>query len=273
MVQAMKARVGNPLRKLVLIKLADNASDTGECWPAVATIAYECEISSRSVQTHIRQLVKDGFVRVEERRDSSGVNRSNIYHLTFNNEGENPAPYQKQAQKQGAGAAPYGENGAGWEGEGAAPPGANGAGGEGAGDSPRISQLLDPVNEPIDPPLPPRGKVSRKNKITEYSPEFENAWAAYPRRAGVQDKAGAFKAWSARIREGVSIREMLDGTKRYADFVVATGAAGTQFVKQAKTFYGPSNFFLEAWEKPELQRTRPGEISVPDTSTPAGFRG
>ncbi|MFW0973700.1 helix-turn-helix domain-containing protein [Leclercia pneumoniae] len=97
----------------MLIKLADNASDSGECWPAVATIAYECEISSRSVQTHIRQLVKDGFVRVEERRDPSGVNRSNIYHLTFNSEGENPAPYKKQASVQGEGAAPYGENRAG----------------------------------------------------------------------------------------------------------------------------------------------------------------
>lgn len=273
MVQAMKARVGNPLRKLVLIKLADNASDTGECWPAVATIAYECEISSRSVQTHIRQLVKDGFVRVEERRDANGVNRSNIYHLTFNHEGENPAPYQKQTPAQGEGASPYGANRAGGEGEGYAPPGANGAGGEGAGAAPRISQLLEPVKEPKDPPLPPRGKVSRKNKITEYSPEFEIAWAAYPRRAGGQDKAGAFKAWSARIREGVSIQAMLDGTRRYADFVVATGAAGTQYVKQAKTFYGPSNFFLEAWERPEQLRTRPGEISVPDTNIPAGFRG
>ena len=29
MVKAMKIRVGNPLRKLVLIKLADNASDQG----------------------------------------------------------------------------------------------------------------------------------------------------------------------------------------------------------------------------------------------------
>lgn len=34
MVKAMKIRVGNPLRKLVLIKLADNASDQGECWPS-----------------------------------------------------------------------------------------------------------------------------------------------------------------------------------------------------------------------------------------------
>ncbi len=124
-----------------------------------------------------------------------------------------------------------------------------------------------------DPPLPPREKVSRKNKNTEYSPEFENAWATYPRRAGGQDKAGAFRAWNARIREGVSIQAMLDGTRRYADFVVATGTAGTQYVKQAKTFYGPSNFFLEAWEKPEQQRARLGGISVPDKNIPAGFRG
>lgn len=103
-------------------------------------------LSSRSVQTHIRQLVKDGFVSVEERRDSSGVNRSNIYHLTFNNEGENPAPYQKQAQKQGAGAAPYGENG---------------AGGEGAEDSTIISQLLDPVKEPKTPLNPPKGNLAK----------------------------------------------------------------------------------------------------------------
>ena len=109
----------------------------------MATIAYECEISSRSVQTHIRQLVKDGFVRVEERRDSSGVNRSNIYHLTFNNEGENHAPYQKKSQKHGA----------------------NGAGREGAGDSPRISQLLGLVKEPKTPLIPPRGIWRKLNSI------------------------------------------------------------------------------------------------------------
>ncbi|EFG1265016.1 helix-turn-helix domain-containing protein, partial [Escherichia coli] len=49
MVKAMKIRVGNPLRKLVLIKLADNASDQGECWPSYQHIADQCEISKRSV--------------------------------------------------------------------------------------------------------------------------------------------------------------------------------------------------------------------------------
>ncbi|MCZ5459875.1 hypothetical protein O5625_24510, partial [Escherichia coli] len=42
MVKAMKIRVGNPLRKLVLIKLADNGSDQGECWPSYQHIAEKC---------------------------------------------------------------------------------------------------------------------------------------------------------------------------------------------------------------------------------------
>ncbi|MBJ5496555.1 helix-turn-helix domain-containing protein, partial [Salmonella enterica subsp. enterica serovar Typhimurium] len=42
MVKAMKIRVGNPLRKLVLIKLADNSSDQVECWPRYQHIADQC---------------------------------------------------------------------------------------------------------------------------------------------------------------------------------------------------------------------------------------
>ena len=53
MVKAMKAKVGNPLRKLVLIKLADNANDQGECWPSYQNIAEQCEITRRSVMNHV----------------------------------------------------------------------------------------------------------------------------------------------------------------------------------------------------------------------------
>ncbi|MFS1524472.1 helix-turn-helix domain-containing protein, partial [Microbulbifer sp. 2304DJ12-6] len=48
MVKAMKVKVGNPLRKLVLLKLADNANDQGECWPSYQHVADQCEISRRS---------------------------------------------------------------------------------------------------------------------------------------------------------------------------------------------------------------------------------
>lgn len=63
MVKAMKIRVGNPLRKLVLIKLADNASDQGECWPSYQHIADQCEISKRLVMNHIAALCESGLVK------------------------------------------------------------------------------------------------------------------------------------------------------------------------------------------------------------------
>lgn len=62
MAKAMSIKVGNPLRKLVLIKLADNASDTGECWPSYQHIADQCEISRRSVINHIDALCDSGLL-------------------------------------------------------------------------------------------------------------------------------------------------------------------------------------------------------------------
>ena len=82
MVKAMKAKVGNPLRKLVLIKLADNASDSGECWPSYQHIAEQCEISRRSVMNHVKNLEKEGFLRREFRKGEKG-NSTNIFHLNL----------------------------------------------------------------------------------------------------------------------------------------------------------------------------------------------
>ncbi|CBW29805.1 Uncharacterised protein [Haemophilus influenzae] len=48
MVQAMNCKVGNPARKLVLLKLADNANDDGICFPSYQYIADKCEMSKRS---------------------------------------------------------------------------------------------------------------------------------------------------------------------------------------------------------------------------------
>ena len=116
MAKAMSIKVGNPLRKLVLIKLADNANDQGECWPSVPYIAEQCEISERSVQNHIQKLVKNGLVRIEERKSENGLNRSNVYHLRLNSAGANAAPY-------GESPAPSGVNGAPVSGANAAPSG------------------------------------------------------------------------------------------------------------------------------------------------------
>lgn len=84
----------------------------------------------------------------------------------------------------------------------------------------------------------------------EYSPEFETAWLAYPKRAGGNPKPSAYKAWNARLHEGVTPETLLTGVKRYAAFVAATGKLGSEYVKQAATFFGPDRHFDETWQAP-----------------------
>ncbi|AYH32988.1 hypothetical protein [Pectobacterium parmentieri] len=92
--------------------------------------------------------------------------------------------------------------------------------------------------------------LSRSAK-QEYSPEFETVWQAYPKRAGGNPKNSAYKAWNARLREGVAPEAMLEGVKRYAAFVTATGKSGSEYVKQAATFFGPDKHFNESWQPPQ----------------------
>ncbi|HBC3528405.1 helix-turn-helix domain-containing protein [Vibrio parahaemolyticus] len=80
MVQAMRVKVGNAARKLVLLKLADNANDQGKCWPSYGHIAEACEMDKRTVMRHIQKLSDDGFVTVTPRMGKNG-NSSNVYSL------------------------------------------------------------------------------------------------------------------------------------------------------------------------------------------------
>ena len=91
MVEAMHAKVGSPIRKLVLIKLADNANDKGECWPSYQHIADHCEVSKRSVINHINWLCDNGFVTKEIRVLPHG-NTSNLYRVSIGNGGAANSP-------------------------------------------------------------------------------------------------------------------------------------------------------------------------------------
>ncbi|ECB6451985.1 helix-turn-helix domain-containing protein [Salmonella enterica subsp. enterica serovar Newport] len=121
MAKAMSIKVGNPLRKLVLIKLADNANDEGECWPSYQHIADQCEVSRSTVKSHIRALEDMGLLKREFRRKGE-LNQSNVFYLTLDN-----------AQQ--------------------IPPESGGAGadlGGGAGAAPRTYHSFEPVKEPLE---------------------------------------------------------------------------------------------------------------------------
>ncbi|MGY6772391.1 helix-turn-helix domain-containing protein [Gallibacterium sp. ZY190522] len=91
MVKAMQCKVGNATRKLVLLKLADNANDNGVCFPSYQHIADQCEITRRSAISHIEALIETGFVEKKTRKTPEG-NTSNLYVLHLDRDSENSAP-------------------------------------------------------------------------------------------------------------------------------------------------------------------------------------
>lgn len=92
MAQAMSIKVGNPLRKLVLIKLADNANDKGECWPSYQHIADHCECSRTAVRDHVNALIEMGFLSKENRVgiNNGKGNTSNVYYIHLSRGGIAP---------------------------------------------------------------------------------------------------------------------------------------------------------------------------------------
>jgi len=110
-------------------------------------------------------------------------------------------------------------------------------------------------------------KTVAKKSSHDYPMEFEWIWANRPRRAGTDSKTKAFSACNARLKEGITWREMAEGMKRYKAFCESKGNIDTTFTMQMKTFFGPDEHFLNHFaipEKPEAKFKR--NLDWDDTS-------
>ncbi|EIC83337.1 conserved phage C-terminal domain-containing protein [Serratia sp. M24T3] len=138
MAKAMSIKVGNHLRKLVLIKLADNANDKGECWPSYQHVADQCECSKSAVKGHINSLIDMGLVSKENRLgvNNGKGNTSNVYYLMLDN---------PMAPESIGGGAPKNTGPMASKN----PPMAPDNPPPRAGDGTRTSHSLEPVNEPL----------------------------------------------------------------------------------------------------------------------------
>ncbi|HBR7587633.1 helix-turn-helix domain-containing protein [Klebsiella pneumoniae] len=139
MAKAMAIKTGNPIRKLVLIKLADNANDYGECWPSYKHIADHCECSKSAVRDHIDALISMGLLVKENRpgvKNGKG-NASNLYCMKL----DNPMPPKSIA--------PMPSESTGMPPESIPPMPCGGT---------RTSHSFEPVIEPKDPPNPQTGE-------------------------------------------------------------------------------------------------------------------
>ena len=68
--------------KLVLLKLADRADDSGKCWPSHSRTSKDLQISEGTVRSSIKYLRDRGVIKVIPRKSDDGdVNLANLYFL------------------------------------------------------------------------------------------------------------------------------------------------------------------------------------------------
>ena len=104
-----------------------------------------------------------------------------------------------------------------------------------------------------------------------YSNDFLVAWAQYPKRGEHENpKKLAYKAWWARLKEGVSVETLTAATLEYARYCKRSGKADTEKVLMASTFYGPNERWLHFVPKPKgVAAPAPKPVSRPPVARPS----
>lgn len=88
--------------KLVLLALADNANDAGECFPSVAMLAHKTCVCERAVRSAIRDLEAMGYVTSESRAGTSTLYRISATprHVVPTAPASNAAPARRAPRHQ-----------------------------------------------------------------------------------------------------------------------------------------------------------------------------
>jgi hypothetical protein len=72
-----------PIEGWILAYLVRRAGPDGGSFPAMGTIARECDVHKRTVQRTVAELVRRGIIVIHRRRGPSGVDTTNVYRLRF----------------------------------------------------------------------------------------------------------------------------------------------------------------------------------------------
>jgi hypothetical protein len=111
--------------------------------------------------------------------------------------------------------------------------------------------------------------------VTDY---IDTLKATYPRRKGGQGWADTERQIEKHLRTGHDFKAILAGCTAYREFCDREGLTGTEYVKQAVTFFGPGRWWQEDYSEP-AKPPLPAEIAAArrwqalmDRADRAGFR-
>lgn len=105
-----------------------------------------------------------------------------------------------------------------------------------------------------------------KEKSKKYTDDFERFWAEYPRNT---NKQGAYKAWQARVKEGVTSDLLLKCAKNYKKSVAGTEV---RFIMHAATFLGPNERYKDFEAVRDEKKVAVKAVQYPEWECECGNR-
>ena len=85
-------------------------------------------------------------------------------------------------------------------------------------------------------------ELSSEMPIVVKNGNFNEFWAAYPKRRGSNPRAMAEKRWSAAVKSGADPEHILSSVKNYTDELREQNLIGTEFVCQASTWLNQKRY-------------------------------
>lgn len=243
--KAFKTKTANSTQKLILIKLADNANDDGQCFPSHRHIADQCQCTRRTVINAIKALEEQGLLTIEERRDfNSGQQKSNIYHLHLDGAGNLGGMESDSGSDPEDSPPENSENGS----EGDSPGSETGShlgvnnihGGSekySQGEGEEYSHItVTSSNRQDNRQLNRQEKVSKPAKKSGYSEQFEKWWSIYPRKTA---KGAAWNRWK-RDKLDSKVNELVEKLEQQNALQYAF--TETQYIPNASTYLNQKRY-------------------------------
>jgi len=182
---AMEIRVGDPTLKSLLIAIAHRADRlTWACWPSLDCLAYDTEVSRRTIQRRLDELVERGLIRIDRRRRPDGTQDNSLITITGGQIVTLSPPVDKSGltggQKQGSP----------------------------VDTADHHNKQEEQEEQESSPPAKPQERKRKAKGGIEYTEQFENeVWGPYPRKEGTSKKKAFEKfRWLAEEDQALVIK-------------------------------------------------------------------